>query len=201
MENIWLFLLSVWVYSAVWGLIQTPPLPLKKLLKAVALIALLCLPLNIDGHVFTVIGNAKGEKGVYSLCSFYQESKGNVFTIVGVGGYQKAGRDAATLIGLAGYQKAGRNAELGIGLAGYQKAGGDAATFMGLSGYQKAGKDAVFGIGLAGYQEAGEDAATLIGLTGYQKADNSAVAISIACYQNVAGKTRAFAAFSKLKKE
>lgn len=107
-----LFLLTVVVYSAVWCWLSKPAL-LKEYAKRVALIALLCVPININGYVFTAIGNAASQKSVYSLFSLYQ----------------KADRNAATLIGLAGYQKADNSALAGIGIAFYQSVVGKVRAF------------------------------------------------------------------------
>ena len=148
MENILLFLLTVAVYSTVicWFFRND----WTRYIKRLAFVALLALPINIGGNVFTIAGNAVAEKNIYSLFSFYQ--------------------------------RAGQNASTGCGLT-YQQARQNAMTIFGLA-----------------YQQAGQDAVTGIGLT-YQKAGSSArVPISIAIYQRVGEKTRAFGAFSSLTK-
>ena len=178
MENILLFLLTVAVYSTVicWFFRND----WTRYIKRLAFVALLALPINIGGNVFTIAGNAVAEKNIYSLFSFYQRAGQNASTGFGLT-YQQARQNAMTIFGLA-YQQAGQDAVTGIGLA-YQQAGQNAVTILGLV-----------------YQQAGQDAVTGIGLT-YQKAGSSArVPISIAIYQRVGEKTRAFGAFSSLTK-
>jgi len=143
MENILLFALTVVIYSFVWFLF-TNPVAWTEYIKPIALVALIALPFNIGGNVFTIAGNATAEKSVYSVLSLYQ----------------RAEQDAVTLFGLAGYQKAGHDVETSIGLAGYQQAGRDATTFVGLAGYQQAGRDAQAIIAIALYQRVGEKTRT-----------------------------------------
>ena len=200
MANIWLFLGTVALYSGIYWCLQKPQ-SVKAALSQFGLLAALCLPVNVNGYVLTVIGNAQGEKGVYSLCSLYQESQnGDTFSLVGLAGYQKAGHHAVTGIGLAGYQEAGNDAVTCFGLSGYQEAGNDAVTGVGLSGYQEAGNVAVTGAGLSGYQEAGNKANLGVGLSGYQKAGETALAcLGLALFQKVKDKERTFGAFVSLK--
>lgn len=158
MENILLFVLTVVIYSFFWLTIEDYNLGfgLARQVKRIALVALLALPLNIGGNVFTIAGNATAEKNVYSLFSFYQKAEQNAVTLVGLTGYQKAGRDAVIGTGLVGYQKAGQDAITGIGIAGYQQAGQDAITGIGLTGYQEAKSGAKADIAIALYQRVGE---------------------------------------------
>lgn len=120
-ENISFWVGSVILYSFVWFLWDSAPPFLGKWLKRTALIALLCLPININGNVFTVMGNATSEKSVYALFSIYQKAGQNAFTFFGLSGYQNAGQNAAIVVGLSGYQKAGNKARTIIGVALYQK--------------------------------------------------------------------------------
>ena len=159
MENLGLFVLTTLVYSGVWCYLKRPN-GLLGYARRAGLMALLCLPININGNVFTVLGNAVSEKSVFSLCSLYQKAEKDAGTIIGLSGYQSAGQNAVTFIGLSGYQKAGQTALTGIGLSGYQSAGRDAMTGFGLSGYQSAGQNAVTYIGLAVYQKAGQKSRT-----------------------------------------
>lgn len=141
MENILLFVFTVTAYFSVWFLFTfNNHIHWTKQVKRVALVALLALPLNIGGNVFTIAGNATAEKSVYSFLSLYQN----------------AGQDAVIILGLAGYQNAGQNAGTVISLAGYQKAGQNAVTAFGLAGYQQAEQRATIGIGIALYQRVGE---------------------------------------------
>jgi len=143
MENLALWLLATVGCSLV-ALIYYFCVPesynFRRTCKTIALIALLTLPVNVNGYVFTIAGNAVGEKGVYSLFSLYQKSDGSVVTFIGLLGYQEAGHAALTFVGVSGYQRAGRDALAGIGLSGYQEAGRDARTLMGLSFLQRAGE-------------------------------------------------------------
>ncbi|OGD25618.1 hypothetical protein A2819_02605 [Candidatus Azambacteria bacterium RIFCSPHIGHO2_01_FULL_40_24] len=139
MENILLFAFTVAIYSFVWFFF-TDPIGWKKQVKRMALVALLALPFNIDGNVFTIAGNATAEKSVYSVLSLYQRAEQNAVTLFGLAGYQKAGQDVETGIGLAGYQQAGRNATTFVGLAGYQQAGRDAQAIIAIALYQRVGE-------------------------------------------------------------
>ena len=128
MENLMWFAATVSVYSVVWCWIQMP----KKLVgyaQRAGLLALLCAPVNINGNVFTMLGNAVSEKNVFSVCSLYQKAGQNAVTFFGLSGYQSAGQDAVTFFGLSGYQSAGQDAMTGIGLAIYQRAGEKTRSF------------------------------------------------------------------------
>ncbi len=107
MVNILLFLLTVATYSTLWIWDNGYAVGFRKRATVVALFSLLCLPFNINGYVLTVLGNAVGENGVYSIFSLYQKTDGDAFTLLGLAGYQNAGRNAGTGIGLAIYQRVG----------------------------------------------------------------------------------------------
>ena len=138
MTNLYLFLLSTAVYFLGFWFFHSREKDLKYNIKAAAVIALLSLPVNVNGYVFTVIGNAEG-KYVYSLASFYQKAEQDAVTLVGISGYQKAEMSAWTIVGVSGYQQAGKNAGIMIGISGYQRAEMSAWTIVGVSGYQQAG--------------------------------------------------------------
>ncbi len=198
MENILLFAGTVIIYYLILFIVfYEKPVLCTPQVKRIALIALLALPINIGGNVFTIAGNAVAEKSIYSIFSFYQKAGQDAFTVMGFP-YQKAGRNAVTIFGIP-YQEAEQNAATFCGLA-HQKASSNAITIFGLA-YQQAGRDAVMVVGLA-YQQAKRDADVLFGLAVYQRAENSAgVPIAIALYQRVGEKTRAFGAFSTLAKD
>lgn len=120
MENILLFVLTVFLCSMVWYAVCAPALWVGHI-KRVALIALLDLPVNIDGNVFTIAGNATAEKSVYSIFSLYQ----------------KAGQDAVTLVGLAGYQQAETKAYVPVAIALYQRTGKKTRAFGAFSTLSK----------------------------------------------------------------
>ena len=183
MENLVLFGVSVVVYFCVVWFLFGKSTTVRGYMKRIGLLALLCVPFNVGGNVFTVLGNAKSEKNVYSLFSFLQE----------------ADQDAIAVLGLMPYQKAGREAGIVVGLAWHQEADRDAGVIAGLVGYQKAGRNAWIGAGLVGFQTAGQDALMHVGLAGYQRADRSAEAgAALVGYQKVCGKERAFAVWSSV---
>ena len=190
MENIFLFITSVAVYWSAWFFYSATSL--KGYAKRAVLLALLCLPVNINGNVFTVAGNAVSEKSVYSVLSFYQDAGHNAITILSLLGYQNAGHNAITGIGISLYQNASLDSAMIVGLSGYQNAGNDAGTFIGLSVYLNAGREAFNAIGLSGYQNAGRDAITLVGLSGYQKAVRGTIILGVSLYQRVGDKSRSF---------
>ena len=183
MTNLVLFFVTTVVYY-VFGWFVFSLYDLYPHKKALALCALLALPVNINGHVFTIVGNAQGEKGVYSLMSFYQQ----------------ADQGDTLALAFAGYQQAGEDALVGFGLSVYQQAKRDAEIILGLSGYQRAGKDAIVGFGLSVYQQAKEKTEVFFGLSGYQQADKTAItSAGLTLCQRVQDKTRVFAAFSSLR--
>ena len=154
MDNIWFFLITVSVYSAIaisFG--DYIRVSLKKFFKVIVTAMLLALPIDIGGNVFTIAGNAVAEKNIYSLFSVYQQAGQDAVTGLGLA-YQRAGQNAVTGLGLA-YQRAGQNAVTGLGLA-YQRAGQNAVTGLGLAIYQKAGRGARVPISIALYQRVGE---------------------------------------------
>jgi hypothetical protein len=123
-------------------------------MKRLGIIALLTLPVNFDGHVVTVFGNAVGEKSVWSVASLYQKG-GDVtvsvmalyqkaerltFAFVAPLTYQESGRDALNVVGVPSVQNAGERAILGFGIAGIQKARDAAQAIIGLAIYQQAGE-------------------------------------------------------------
>lgn len=143
MNNFYWWVLSVTVFSCIWYLIvwyliakRAPGKNFfRSFLKSVAVIALLCLPFNINGVIITPLGSGQGN-AVVSFFSLYQQAEGTAFSFLG-GIYQRAGRNAITFVGLAGYQRAGEDAITFIGLAGYQRAGNSAAIVIGLAVYQQ----------------------------------------------------------------
>ena len=140
MENLVLFAATTLVYLGVWCWVVKRPDGLVEYAKRTAVMALLCAPFNINGRVFTILGNSVSERGNFAVCSLYQKARGNALSIFGPFNFQSAGRDAVTIIGLSGYQSARQNALTFIGLSGYQSAGRDAKTFIGLAIYQRAGE-------------------------------------------------------------
>lgn len=152
MINLYLFVGSVVFYYVVLCIVIKGKLNKFLGLKTLVVLVLLCLPFNFNDYVVTVIGNAEGEKGVYSILSLYQGSKnGNTFTLLGIPIYQKAGKQASTVIGIP-IQKAEEVAINFIGIGVYQNAE-EVGNIIGISIYQKAKQTAVSGIGFAFYQK------------------------------------------------
>ncbi len=101
MENLALFVLTTILYYAIWSTLinnANTATDFKEESKSLAVIALLCLPLNINGNVFTVFGNASSSKNIYSVFSIYEKAEVDAFSVFG-GLQQKAGHDAAVIIG------------------------------------------------------------------------------------------------------
>jgi len=141
MGNTLLFIATVVIYSWVWFMTTEPSQGVfrAKTIKCVALVALLALPVNINGNVFTIAGNVTAEKSVYSVFSLYQKAEYTAVTVFGLAGYQKAGGIVVTGLGLAGYQEAGYTLTV-FGLAGYQRAWNRAEAGVAVVFYQRVGK-------------------------------------------------------------
>lgn len=133
MENILLFVATIFVYSSIWFLIDSARIGCWTILiKRIAIIALIALPFNIDGNVYTIAGNAityEDGKGVFSIFSLYQRAEKDAVLLFGLGGYQRAKNEAITAFGFTSYQEAGLNAGIGIGLAFYQRVGEKTRSF------------------------------------------------------------------------
>ena len=110
MTNIVLFAVTVAVYFGVWVALVKPQ-PLKRHIGALALIAFLAMPFSINGNVFTLLGNATGDKNVYSLLSFYQQAGNDAVSIVGIVAYQEGGKSAKSKASVAIYQKVGEKSQ------------------------------------------------------------------------------------------
>lgn len=119
--------------------------------RRIFIMTLLCMPINIGGSIFTVLGNAQSEKNIYAILSLYQNAKEDAVSLVNLGGYQKAGGVAMTLLGASSYQE-GQQTLLFAGFAGYQKAKSLAITMFGVALCQTSERSAIMGFGVAGYQ-------------------------------------------------
>lgn len=158
MTNLWLFVLTVCSYFfAGWFLYDFRVIVNgRTFLKRLALLALLCLPININDKVFTVFGNAEGKNGVYSVLSFYQKSEcGSALSIFNILGYQKAEMEALVVLGIPAYQRGRKYATLFFGISAYQSSDNLCIIFGGISGYQT-GKQDIIVLALSGYQRAGD---------------------------------------------
>lgn len=130
----------------------------KKTGKVLAILMVLFMPLNINGNVWTILGNGESEKNMFSVASVYQKANGFAVSLFGVLNYQEAGDMATTVAGITGYQKADHSI-LGFGIAGVQEGNSAALTLVGAVGYQKAPAIVtIFGVGF--YQVAGENSRT-----------------------------------------
>lgn len=203
------FVFSVFIWKCV---------GLTAALKRLGLVALLCLPVNVNGYVFTVLGNAVGEKGVYSVCSVYQESeKGSVVSIVGLTAYQKAKRTALIIGGVVGFQQSDEDVAVVAGIAGFQKTMGPipkenrerypkrsygAGMLIGVALYQVSEENCTGGLAIVFCQKAEKQATVGVGGSGYQRGDESAATyLGVSFYQRSGKKTRMFGAIMPLKAE
>lgn len=191
MTNLILFVvttLAYWVLYQIfydsYNTVVTEPLLLgKRAFKHLGIFALLCLPFNINGNAFTVLGNvhSTGVKNAYSVFSIYQNAENTAFSLVPI--FQKAGHVAGSIFGPL-YQKAGDAALTGLSISLYQEAGHDAVILGGVSAYQKANK-AIVGAGISAYQKANQTAALIVGISGIQiaEAKDTIVAFGISGFQ------------------
>ncbi|OGM99226.1 MAG: hypothetical protein A2915_02850 [Candidatus Yanofskybacteria bacterium RIFCSPLOWO2_01_FULL_41_34] len=220
MQNIINFSLTTILHFIIWLIFSMRGLHVKrkpKYAKEFAIVALLCLPLNINGNVFTVLGNASSSNNIYSIFSLYQKADQDAFSLLG-GIYQEAGYDATTFLGFEVYQKAGHDNVLVIGLSGYQKAENknllgigisvfqnskkESGSIMGLIGYQKSNDIALALCCFVGKQDSGQQSGLAMGLIGYQNSKKySSTVFSMALYQRAGGKDSAFAMWSSIKDE
>jgi hypothetical protein len=142
MVNIILFVISVSLYYVAYNLARRfllyNPMTVTKNMKVLAIITLLCIPLNVNGNIFTVLGNAHG-RNVISILSFYQKAEQDIFSISGFLNYQDAGNDAVILVGFPTIQKSKDESILMAGISGYQRSNNLSTTILGFSIYQKAG--------------------------------------------------------------
>ncbi|MEK7178723.1 MAG: hypothetical protein AAB727_00515 [Patescibacteria group bacterium] len=172
MENLWIFAATVSVYFFALLVLHrakyNAPMTSRQALKRLGILLLVCVPLNTNGYVFTIAGNAVGEKGVCSLFSLYQKTSGTAFTVATPFVWQE-GESTAVVAGIAGNQKAGRNAFLFVGIAANQTAGKEAGVVFGIAGNQKSGGSAGVMVGIAGNQEAEKEAFTILGIAVHQK--------------------------------
>ncbi len=208
MENFWLWILTVVVYSVITLAFCEVENNLKSrarmAARVLAWVMILCAPFNVNGNIFTVLGNATSEKNIYSVLSVYQNADGgNAFSALGFFTYQEAKEDSNVLLGITSCQKSGGESDLLFGLAICQKSMESMVVF-GAAGYQDSKQNSSVGIGIAGYQNAGKESTTLVGVSGYQKAGNaSLVFLGVAVYQKVENENgsveRSFGAVIPLK--
>ncbi len=184
------------------------------LVLTLTVVALLCAPFNINGNIFTVLGNAESEKNNFSLVSIYQKAGKSAFALTNL--FQEAGKNAWIITGLCISQKASQEANFGIGVITVQAAGteartcfalaliqtaeqGNAVELFGLTLLQCATKDAIILFGMAGVQIACKDAAVVLGMVIMQQANNNAgVDLGVAIVQiadNEAGVCLGVAAY------
>ena len=152
MENIVLFIITVLTYSFLVYIVLNPYSQhhrffyFTEYLKVCALMAFLCLPLNVNEDIYTIAGNVVSKKSIYSVASLYQSADKEAMNIIGILAYQNAGKDVVTLFGISLYQNAGRSAGTLMGISGYQKAEIRVITVIGVGIYQSIpGKQRSFG--------------------------------------------------------
>src|SRR3989338_2166594 len=79
MENAVIFLATVLFYFGVWWLFICPAFTaftgVNHTLKYLGIISVLCLPFNINGNVYTVLGNGESEKNMYSVFSITEQDR------------------------------------------------------------------------------------------------------------------------------
>lgn len=217
MTNLVLFVVTTLVYWFVYEIYINYPIN-KKILQRLGITVLLCLPLNINGNVFTVLGNvdSQGVKNIYSVLSLYQSAENDAYSLLG-SLYQKAGRNAATMCVASAYQEAGHDAVVGIGASGYQNAGQDAIVFLGASVRQASGRSSTIVVGVSGIQDAKDVSSTLVGINLIQRGkivgvglglsiyqhglESADTYISMALYQRAGDRVRNFAVWSQLEVE
>lgn len=169
-------------------------------LSMLGLVALLCLPLNINGNVFTVLGNvhSTGVKNAYSVFSLYLNAENNAYSLLGPM-YQKTGRDAVAVIGFFNNQIAGRHALTLFGVVPYQKANddalsnedGDAFILAGLNGLQN-GKNSTLFAGVSIVQTAKEEAVGGLAAMLIQESRYSALVGGFNAYQYSSERSRTY---------
>lgn len=85
MENLLLWAIFVCLYLVVYEAYFVKKR--NKMLRNAVVIALLALPLNINGNVFTIIGNItdpRGIKNMYSIFSLVQTAENNTYSVASV---------------------------------------------------------------------------------------------------------------------
>jgi len=142
-RNLVLFGVSVSCYFSLWtfGVLSEAERTPEALFYTFSVVSALCIPFNYNGNIFTVLGNAKSDKSIYSLLSFYQDAEETAFSLCSLLGYQRSVKDTVVVLGLALYQQANNDAAVFAGLAFYQRAGNDAVLIIGLALYQRAGSN------------------------------------------------------------
>ncbi len=198
MENFSIFAVTVIFYFLVVVIFKGFPETLRSYVKNAVIIALLCLPININGNVYTLIGNAKGEENVTSVFSVYQDAEKHASTLILIG-YQHSGENAragffvgkqsaekkAFSVFFAGSQHAKEKAGAFVGVFLTQKSDtDDALLLLGISAKQEAEGLSLTGIGIVGYQTASEQAGLVAGISGYQKAWGVFTGMGVSGYQN-----------------
>ena len=199
--------LAYWLYENWFTLIENVSFFNKNNFKHLAITSLLCLPLNINGNVFTVLGNihSTGVKNVFSVFSVYQNAEENVSSIASV--VQISGNDSRSILGPF-YQDAGGNADAFLSVSLYQKAGrGSALTIFGVSVLQESTKkSAVIFIGGSMFQVSNQKdpqknafVAVLFGFAGLQTAKNVFVFAGISGTQKAINNAYHFVGFNLIQ--
>lgn len=147
----------------------------KKSLRNLAVIALLALPLNVNGNVYTVIGNTIDDRGInnmYSAFSMIQTTENNTASLISL--FQKSRKGSAFSAVGPLIQVAEKGAISVIPVTAYQGSNnGDAIGGMGVTLYQKSYSGSVLAVGVPLFQVSRNGpSGMLAGLSFMQKAEN-----------------------------
>ncbi len=191
MINVILFVITVAFWVIVWDFITTALRLIDKskssmsLFKKVIVVSLLSMPFSINGNIFTVLGNAKSEKGIYSLSSFYQDANGGpAFAIFALPGYQHSKHLSLSFVSILNYQKSGGELGSFFPIVSIQIAKDNANSFAGLLLAQVSdnGSSNLY-IGVSCVQNSEVESFVGIGASFYQKARLSRLGFGVSLYQ------------------
>lgn len=104
--------------------------------KSYLIALVLCIPFNWEGNIITVLGNVKSDKDIFSVVSFYQNTKGNAHSFIQMG-YQK-GYESRSIISMLSFQKSDNYSFALLGLLNIQESIDNTTTGLGIPAYQKA---------------------------------------------------------------
>lgn len=180
MKNLALFVLTVAGWFGAWWYIGGTPEGAGEYLFRLGILAFLSVPFNINGNIWTVLGNAESEGSIYSFFPLYQKARRRAGTIVGVLSYQDAKEIAYIMFGFLTWQEAADVAAVGIGFTLCQKARYEICLGTGIALYQ--------GLYSTSVVDKTRSVRTVIGFAVYQT-DSSG--------SNVTMNSRMFGVFSK----
>lgn len=196
MKNLVLFVVTVTGYFGAWWYIGGAPEGASDYALRLGILALLSAPWNINGNIWTIIGNAESEESIFALFSFYQKAENDTLAVFGLLLYQDAGEDAYLVMGVSIWQSAVKDALVFIGSVLWQKASRDTVMFCGVIFWQRAGREALLIAGISLYQglypasfrRDNKSVQTVFGFAVYQ---------TVPCGHSIAIKSRVFGTFGK----